>query len=1151
MSLQFIIGGSGSGKSCKLYQNIIHASMQSPETRFLVIVPEQFTMQTQRELVRLHPKHGIWNIDILSFQRLAHRIFEEVGADRRVVLEETGKTLLLRRAATKEQDHLKVLKGNLKKRGYLLQVKSMISELTQYDIDREKMEELLETAEGRPQLYYKLQDISILYEAFRREQEGKYITAEETLDALCQVADQSQILKGAVIALDGFTGFTPIQQKLLRRLLGLAKEVTVTVTMDASADFSRIRGPHELFYLSKKMIHSLTQMAREVDCELLSPICLGREGFPRFTDSPMLAQLEKQIFRGGHGLRMPRLPEEGGHISLHISGNPVEEAHFAARSIRRFIQQGHRYQEIAVIVGDIASYADHIPRVFAQYEIPFFMDHTRNVFTNPMVELLRALLEMAEQDYSRSSVFRCLRTGLCDMARQDVDILENYVLAHGVRGASGWKKPFDRGTASLTEEELLRCEELRQQWTQSVLDPVKILRSVRTTARQKTEALYGLLCRYQVQNALAQYEERFRAAGEEALSREYAQVYGMVLGLFDKIVELLGEETLDLKEYSELMEAGLEELKIGIIPPTLDCVQVGDLERTRLQHVSALFVLGLNDGWVPRLGNSGGLLNDMEREFLDTSTVTLAPTVREDSYIQKFYLYMNLTKPSQRLYLSCCKAMCDGTQMRPSYVMRTVQRIFPELEVRDEEQTEHLTERVMTGANGLTYITGGLRSLNEQGVSPEWLELYRWYLQSPEYQSAVEKLTDAAFMTFDERGIGQKAARELYGSTLRGSVSRLERFSACAFAHFLQYGLRIGEREEYQFRPADMGNIFHGALESFAQKVSESPYDWKSLPHTERERLVNECLEQTAQEQAGELLHGSARNEAALGRMRRILQRTAWALQRQIQAGNFRPSGFEIAFSQVEDLSAVNLSLSSEEKMKLHGRIDRIDVHESEDRVLVKVIDYKSGNARFDLTALYHGLQLQLIVYLDAAMELEKRIHKDKEVVPAGIFYYHMQDPLLEEAEDTEAQEELLLRELRPNGLVNDRPEIFREMDTQLQKTSDVIPLSLNKDGTPSKRGSGAVTTEQFHQLTSFVHRKMTETGRRIMEGEIAPIPYERGGRTGCDYCIYRSICRLDRRIPGTGVHRLKEYPQEELWRRIAGQGEEESHGDGMDEGTA
>nr|WP_298514653.1 PD-(D/E)XK nuclease family protein [uncultured Marvinbryantia sp.] len=1171
MSLRLILGSSGSGKSRYIYSSIIESAVQSPEKKFLVIVPEQFTMQTQRELVRLHPDGGLLNIDILSFQRLAHRIFEEVGADKRTVLEELGKTLLLRRAASRRQDELKVLKGNLKKMGYLQQMKSMISELTQYDIDSEKMERLLQRAEQKPSLFYKLKDIQLLYEGFQEELEGKYITAEETLEALCQVARQSEILKGCVVALDGFTGFTPVQNKLLRELFSLAEQVYVTVTIDAREDFYRIRGEHELFYLSKKTIRALTHTAQEACCSILPPVVMEWRTLPRFVKSPELGFLEARLFRSGSraaqwtsqdanrpsagetpqdakqqpaeatardAKQPPAAESSQDAISLHTAANPVQEAHFAARTIRALLREGYRFQDIAVIVGDMASYSSYIPQVFGEYGIAYFMDSTRTVFSNPLIEFLRAALDMVQQDFTCASVFRYLRTDLCKIEGEKLDMLENYVLAAGVRGFSRWREPFMRTVDFLEEEQLALCEELRAGIMEPLIPFVHCLRTGETTAREKTESLHRLLCHYEIQQQLADMEKGFRTDGQAELEKEFANIYALVIGIFDKLAELLGDELLTLKEYTELLEAGFEEARVRMIPPSADRVQVGDLERTRLTDIRVLFFLGLNDGWVPATGAGGGLLSDLERETLMESKVELAPTARQNSYIQKFYLYLNLTKPQERLYLSCSKATMDGSLLRPSYVMRTIGRLFPELSVQDEDAYDSFADRVETPQNALAYLLEGFGSIREQRPSGEWLELYNWYRRGQGTAEQAQKLVEAAFLTFDGSGIGRQAARELYGEVLVNSVSRLEKFASCAFAHFLQYGLRLQEREEYVFRPVDMGRVFHSAIELYSQKVEESGYNWFEIPEEVRDRFIEEAVSEVSAGYGQQILHDSARNEAMIGRMKRIMRRTVWALHRQIQSGHFYPANFEVSFSQVEGLEAVNIALTPEEKMKLQGRIDRIDVCEKEDQVYVKVIDYKSGNTAFDLVALYYGLQLQLVVYLNAAMELEKRVHPDREIVPAGIFYYHMKDPLLETDEELTPEElnKKLLRQLRPDGLVNKNPAVFQEMDLGIQKSSDVIPVSVNKDGTPSKLSKTA-TDEQFAALSGFVHRKLREIGSAMLEGEIAPVPYQRKQQKACDYCIYRPVCCLDDKIPGTHTKRLKEYSEQEIWERLNGEG--------------
>ncbi|MDO4343231.1 MAG: helicase-exonuclease AddAB subunit AddB [Eubacteriales bacterium] len=1167
MSLQLILGNSGSGKSYELYQRVISAAVKSPEKKFLVIVPEQFTMQTQRELVRLHPDGGLLNIDILSFQRLAHRVFEEVGADRRTVLEETGKTLLLRRAASRRQENLKVLKGNLKKMGYLQQMKSMISELTQYDVDEEKMQRLLDGAKGKPSLYFKLQDIRQVYEGFREEMQGKYITAEETLEALCQVAGRSAVLRGSVIALDGFTGFTPSQQKLLGELLPMAEQVYAAVTIDAGEDFFRIRGEHELFYMSKKMIRILMETAREKGCSILPPVVMEWKTLPRFAKSPELAFLEAHLFRSGRRGAFWMDGNENGRpadtsapkeketslekfgVSMHRSANPAEEIHFAARQIRRLLRQGYRYQDMAVIVGDLPSYSSYIPKIFAEYGIPCFLDNTRSLFSNPMIEFMRAALDMVQQNFTGTSVFRCLRTGLCQMEREQIDLLENYVLAAGIRGLSQWEKEFERCPQSFSTQDLERCNELRAQAASAFSPFAAAMKSRETSVREKTKAFYRLIVHFGMQKQLAVKAEEFGQIGRADIQREYAGVYRMIMELFDKLTELLGGEKLSLKEYTEILEAAFEEAKLGMIPPTADRIQVGDIERTRLKEIRVLFFLGLNDGWVPAAAGGTGLLSDMERESLRDCGVELAPTARQNSYIQKFYLYMNLTKPGEHLYLSFCKTNSEGSPMRPSYVIAAVRKCFPFLEIQEEDDREDIAGRVETQENGMIYLAEGFQKIRREQPKPQWLELYRRYLWTGG-RSQVETLAQAAFLTFDGKGIGREKAKELYGSTLVNSVSRLEKFASCAFAHFLQYGLRLKEREEYLFQPVDMGRMLHGVMEEFSKKMLEDGNDWASMPAEERDRMVEACVDEAAAGYGQQILFDSARNRHMIDRIKRIMRRTAWALQRQIQAGKFYPANFEVPFSQAEDLEAVHIALSGEERMKLTGRIDRIDVCEKEECVYVKVIDYKSGNTSFDLTAFYYGLQLQLAVYLNAAIELEQRVHPGKKILPAGIFYCHMKDPLLKMDSETEEDEleRKLLREFRPDGLVNSEPEVFRQMDGDFSKSSEVIPVTLNKDGTLAK-ASRTATEQQFGLLSSYVRRKMGEIAERIMQGEIAAVPYQRKQQTACDYCAYRRVCCPDPKIPGTHYRRLREYTQEEIWKLMEEGGD--SDGSDMDEGTA
>lgn len=1130
MALRLIMGNSGSGKSHRLYQELAEASVKEPNQRFLMIVPEQYSLQAQRELIQRHPRKGLFNIEVLSFQRLAYRVFEEVGAEQRVILEEAGKNLLLRKVATEEKGRLKTLGSSLHKPGYLAQVKSLISELVQYDVTQERMEKLLACAKKKPRLYYKLQDVALLQEGFYKRLEKTYITAEEVLGALEQVAADSLLLRGSVIGVDGFVGFTPQQLKLLRTLFALARQVTVTIPVDVKEDPWNPKGKHRLFYPAQKTLQTLTTLAKESRIQIEEPVLLNKTPSPRFSKAPALNFLERHLLRFDGKIYEGKQEE----ISLFVCKNPVEEAHFAARTIVKLVREsGYRYRDAALITGDITVYGEYVRRVFADYGIPVFVDATRPVLLNPMLELIRAALEALNQDFRYAGMFRYLRTGLAGADRDEIDLLENYVLAAGIRGRARWNQEWEQTTKTFEAQEVSRCNEIRKK----VMEPLeqfasKVRGRGKKTARELTEALYDLLASLRIQEQMEAYRAAFVASGELERAREYGQIYGIVIGLLDKVVELLGEEQVNLREFTEILEAGFEEVRVGNIPPTADQVLVGDLERTRLKDVKALFFLGLNDGWVPKHAGSGGILTDQDREELSASNIELAPTARENAYQQRFYLYLNLTKPSERLYLSYSRSNMNGEAMRPSYLMNSIRKLFPHLEIREEEGLSW-QERVCTPKNGWTCLMEGIRELPDEEPEDWWKELYSWYYEREAYRERVCSLVRAAFLKRTEKGLGSTVAQALYGKTLVNSVSRLERFAACAFAHFLRYGLNLKEREEYQFRPVDFGNVLHLVMELFSKRVEAGPYTWADIPQETAEEWADACVEQVAEEYGLRILQSTARNQHAVRRMKRLMRRTVWALCSQVRAGSFVPSNYEVSFSVAEDLEAVNIALTEKEKMRLRGRIDRIDICEKEDQVYVKVIDYKSGNTEFDIAALYYGLQLQLVVYLNAAMELEGRIFPDKEIVPGGILYYRISDPMLDREEiSPEEVNRQILRKLKPSGLVNADREVVEALDRDADRDSDVIPVSYNKDGKPSKYASVA-SKEQFASLSSFVHQKMQSLGREILQGECSVLPYERKGRRPCEYCEFREVCGFDPKIPGTRVRRLTEYKPEEIWRMI------------------
>ena len=1196
MALQFILGGAGSGKTRYLYETAIRESMEHPDTQYLVVVPEQFTMQTQKEIIRLHPRHGVMNIDILSFKRLAYRVFEDLGISLPVVLDDMGKSMVIRKVAGMKRSKLGLYGQHLEQSGFINQLKSQISELYQYGITPDMLSEVMREA-GSPLLKQKLEDLELIYSGFRQYIEEHYITAEEILDILCKELPKWEILKDSVILLDGFTGFTPVQYRLVELFLLHARKVVCSVTIDPRANAYQEGSIQHLFYMGKHTVCRLDCMAKRHGIAKEPDVICSRRPAWRFVESPDLDFLEQNLYRY-YGNVWDRPAD---HVVIYKSRGPAGEASYVCSRIEQLVQEeGLRYRDAAVITGDLASYGRELSHQFDEAGIPYFLDDKKSIMENPLVELIRAALETI-RDFSYESVFRYLKTGLVyeregnegvpeagdmpgpgnmpdsgnagrsedtavfDGSRehtgQMTDRLENYVRALGIRGwkrwESQWEKPC-RGSEKLNLKEL----NAYRQW---ILEPLRPLREAfkeeGATIGSVTAALREYLERMGLRGKLEDYSGFFRERGnpgDENLAREYSQVYDRVLELLGRLEGLLGAEKTDMKNYSQILDAGFGEIKVGVIPATIDQVMVGDITRSRLEDVKVLFFVGVNEGTVPQRKSGASLLTDRDRAVFKEFNMELAPTAREDGCIQKFYLYLMMAKPSRRLVLTYAGMSSEGKSQRPSSLIGEVQKLFPGIPVLDEGLVDW---PVRTVRDGRERLIDGLRKLREEkegetAKAPEgrdaeenaFMELYRYFYCSDGHREKVKQLVDAAFYSYEERGIGRAAARALYGQSLQGSVTRLEQFASCAYAHFLKYGLELMERQEYELAAVDMGNLFHQSIDRCFAVMKERKQDWRGLTEEGRKQLVKECVARVTKEYGNTIMASSARNAYLAGRVERITDRTIWALAEQVKKGDFEPTGFEVSFSAIDNLKAMRIRLSEDEELMLRGRIDRMDLCEDGEHVYVKIIDYKSGTTAFDLAALYYGLQLQLVVYMDAAVEMEERNHPDKEVVPAGIFYYHINDPLADRQEGmtVEEIEKQILRQLRMDGLVNSELDIISHLDRDIQKESDVIPVAI-KDGYVQESRSSVASTRRFEDLRRFVNHKLREAGQDILKGNIDLKPYKQTARTACDYCPYHAVCGFDTKTAGYGYRRLAGLKPEDIWAQISPVEEEENDGSKMD----
>lgn len=1131
MALQLYLGCSGSGKSFSLYKHIIKEALDHPELTYLILVPEQYNLTTQQQLISMHPRHGILNIDVLSFARLSHRVFEEVGYSQAkgITIDDIGKNLILRHMAGGNKDKLTALSGVLDKLGYISEVKSVISEFMQYGIGYKELDNMILGSEGKGILKDKLKDLKLLYKEFLDYINEKYITTEEILQKVRDAVPDSNKLKRSVIVLDGYTGFTPVQLGLIKALLENCVDVYMAVLLDVRD--KEKGGGQDLFDMSKKTIAALEKLCREADAarrpdvifdgEIPARFLYDEEGniIPEEKRSLSLIHLEKNLFR------MNTKVYEGDEESIHIftGTNPEEEAVEAAVRIERLVrEEGYHYKDIAVVSGDIQTYMNACSRAFARYDIPFFVDKTAPVLLNPMIEYIRSVFDVIGEDYSYESVFRYLRSGIIEFNLDDLDRLENYVLRFGIKGRKQWDEKFVRRTKDMDEADLEALNSLREQISENIGLFLKELDgdiSAAYDVKLISTALYHYMVRAGLQQKMEDMSRHFEESHDAVRAREYGKLYEEVCDLIDKMVLLLPKEAVTIKEYAQLLDAGFAEIRTGVLPKSDDYVQVGDITRTRLRNIKALFFMGVNDGIIPGNAGSGGILSDMERDFLtgNDKNLEMAPTARTKAYTQRLYLYMLVTKPSRHLFISYSGLDEDGNSLNPSYFVRTIKRMFPDQ--RTEYPDVSIKNRVYGLRSGYEFLAS---SLQDEVISDNtddkngYLSLFKIYTDNEEYLSRIRFMLDGAF----GRGIFERkdeislaVAEALYGRELTCSITRLETYAKCAYSHFLKYGLSLKERELFTFEAPDLGSVFHDTLQNYALILKERDLSWFDLSPDVRETVIEEAIQRCIGNGDYSALYGSFRTRYMINRMRRITRRTVDALTQQLKKGSFVPNDFEFAFSASNDYRSLNIALSKEEKLKLIGRIDRLDVCEDGDKVYVKVIDYKSGNKSFDLAAVYKGLDLQLVVYLNAATEyISGKYKTEGGVIPAGILYYHIDDPLVDADGEGELTDEEIglkvLEQLKMKGLVNSDEKVYRLMDNDFADRSTVIPVSVKKDG-DFGAGSSVASTEEFRIISDYVNQKIADMGRSIMNGniKIEPNVCHEGDTSPCTYCEYLSIC--------------------------------------------
>lgn len=1130
MSVRFLLGASGSGKSRQIYNEIIQASIKEPERNFYLIVPEQYTMEAQRELVTMHPSGGMMNIDAIGMNRLAYRVFDELGISTGQVLEDFGKSMLIKKILCEQQDTLHVYGSYYDKLGFVDEMKSMMSEIFQYNIKQDTIDEIMEQIPEDSVVAGKMQDIRHIYEEFEAFAGERYIVAEQLVELLTRHVGQSKLVCGSSLYFDGFTGFTPVQLELVEKLMTCADDLTFSFTLDdRDQKYEHIKD-YELFYLTKTTIKKLTEAAAAAGVEIESPVVLPGTINYRLGENRELFFLERNLFRSPY--QKWKQPLE--RIHLTATGDAQDEIVFVASTIRRLVrEEGYRYKDIAIVAGDLEQASHIYERVMDEYEIPVFIDANACLKANPCAETIRSVLAVLADDFSYDSVFRFLKAGMTDLSFEDIELLENYALKRGVRGYSRWNRAVSENYEKTSP---VNVEEIRQAFMKMFGDIRKVFADKKAATKDYVEAIYDFLLQIHMYEKL---EARKNELYEENRINEgdaYGQIFEKTVRLFDKIAELLGDTKMSVKEFYEIVDTGLSDIEVGVVPPTVDRVLIGDITRSRLNHIKVLFFTSVNDGIVPKAPKKGRILSDRDRDILSDCGLELAPSDKQNSYIEQFYIYTILTKPSDHLYISYHKLSASLESMRPSYLLGRISNIFPSLQAEEydaascmpdtvnrslrrilrteEDDSEDAESRILT------------RILTEKGFTRELTAIYK----GRTYRNVAEQLPPETIAL-------------LYGRYLHASVSKLELYARCGFAYFLKYGLRLKEREMYQVDVRNVGVILHSVMEGLFKQVRDTRNnDWENFPEDERMLMVTELVNRAAEESAGDFFEDNARNAYMLQMIERMAQTSAGMLQKHIRLGSMKPGMLEKTFDSAKDeVGSYLFELPNQIQMSINGKIDRVDVEEEDGTVYIKVIDYKSSTRKLSLEEVLNGEQLQLVTYSAIAYEIEKMIYPDKNIQIAGLLYYSFDDPVIEiesseidtgteqpEFSDQEKLDAERMEKMKLQGFVNESPAVIQKMDHTCNQS---LPVKLDKNG-DIKKSENVVSADQIRTIMELTRENIEELGSQIAKGKIAIEPYKNKSNTGCDYCEFKNICHFDVKNGGNQYRRpdnekLKRYREE------------------------
>ena len=1163
MSLQFLLGRSGTGKTTTILNEICAKLVEAPgRSPIIYLVPEQMTFSSEYQLASKPNLNGMMSAQVFSFTRLAWRVLQETGGMSRKHLSSAGINMMITKIIEEKKDELKVFQRSASKMGFISSMEDMIIELKRYCISPENMETVIKeklNEDDDQVLKDKMHDLELIYGEFEKALFGKYIDSEHYLTLLAEKIPQSSYLKQAEIYIDGFYSLTPQELLVVQALLKTCKKVTVALTLDTPFR----QGPPTDFYLfsmSARLYSAIYQLAVQLEVEVEQDYLLSDRH--RFNNHADIAHLEKQF-----NIR-PAIAYQGeSSISVMMAANRRAEIEGVAREILKLVrEERYKWRDITVLVRNGASYHELVQTIFQDYRIPYFIDAKETMLHHPLIELIRSSLEVLQTNWRYEPVFRAIKTELLyplktnkKAMRLSVDQLENFVLSKGIKGdrwtnKERWTYRRFRGLelvekGQTNQERAIedQLNELRELFSKPLITLGKRCKKAKT-AIDYCQALYLFLEEIGAADHLDQLRIDAETAGRLIEARRHDQVWKSVVELLDQFVEVMRDTKLTLKQFISILDSGLQALQFSQVPPALDQVIVANLDLSRQNDVKVAFVIGLNEGVLPMKATDEGIFTDSDRQVLNKAGIEIAPDSTVRLFDEEFTAYKAFTTASERLYVCYPLGDEEGGSLLASPYIKRIKEVVPnvkEMYVQNEpnEDSEEKQLLYMPNENvALSYLTAVLQQ-QKRGykVDDVWYSLYNQLLASN--HDATKMVLSSLHYENKARKLSQETSRGLYGQQMKASVSRMEKYNSCAFSHFASHGLKLKEREIYRLEAPDIGEMFHGALKIISDTLLQRNIPWSALSKDECQQLASMAVNQLAPKLQNQILLSTNRHHYIKRKLENVIGRASIALSEQARHSGFAPYKLEMdfGFEGNESLPPLTFTLADGTKMELVGRIDRVDTANYNQQVYVRIIDYKSSTKDVNLDEVYYGLALQMLTYLDVLITHAPSLI-GQAVSPAGMLYFYVHNPIIRANEMLEINEleKEIFKQFKMKGLLLDDQNVLQLMDDHLvigeSSKSDIVSVNFLKSGDISKT-SKVASEHDFQMLRKHVHHVYEKAGNEIMSGETMINPYKMKNRIPCTFCSYKSVCMFDQALEENDYRILQPKKANEVLQIIKGEG--------------